>query len=199
MPARRALDGIEEAARRLAAGGHRIGAARRGTSAGGGGRRHARSRYHRFDRSVSRNTEKIRRDDRAARKARADRVHPRAQGILLARFRSQPGGPDSAAGDASSSSPRRWSLSPGQPDARVLDIGTGSGAIAIAIAVNAPRTRVTAVDISADAIAVASRNAEHHRVEDRVTLRRADCFDILDGGPALGSFERDSLQSALPG
>src|SRR5208283_3226782 len=65
----------------------------------------------------------------------------------------------------------------GVPDARVLDIGTGSGAIAIAIAVNAPRVRVTAVDISADAIAVASRNAEYHRVEDRVTLRRADCFD----------------------
>ena len=77
----------------------------------------------------------------------------------------------------------------GAPDARVLDIGTGSGAIAIAIAVNAPRVRVTAVDISADAIAVASRNAQHHRVEDRVTIRRADCFEILDGGPALGFFE----------
>jgi release factor glutamine methyltransferase len=77
----------------------------------------------------------------------------------------------------------------GAPDARVLDIGTGSGAIAIAIAVNAARVRVTAVDISADAIAVASRNARRHQVEDRVTFRRADCFDILDAGPALGSFE----------
>ncbi len=77
----------------------------------------------------------------------------------------------------------------GAPDARVLDIGTGSGAIAVAIAVNAARARVTAVDISADAIAVASRNAEHHRVGDRVIFRRADCFEILDGGPALGSFE----------
>lgn len=77
----------------------------------------------------------------------------------------------------------------GAPDARVLDIGTGSGTIAIAIAVNAPRVRVTAVDISTDAIAVASRNAQHHRVEDRVTIRRADCFEILDTGPALGSFE----------
>ncbi len=77
----------------------------------------------------------------------------------------------------------------GAPDARVLDIGTGSGAIAIAIAVNAARARVTAVDISADAIAVASRNARGHRVEDRVTFRRGDCFEILDGGPALGSFD----------
>ncbi len=77
----------------------------------------------------------------------------------------------------------------GAPDARVLDIGTGSGAIAIAIAVNAARARVTAVDISADAIAVASRNARGHRVEDRVTFRRGDCFEILDGGPAFGSFD----------
>ncbi len=74
-------------------------------------------------------------------------------------------------------------------DARVLDIGTGSGASAIAIAVNAPRARVTALDISADAIAVASRNARRHRVEGRVTFRRADCFDVLDGGAALEHFE----------
>jgi release factor glutamine methyltransferase len=77
----------------------------------------------------------------------------------------------------------------GKPDARVLDIGTGSGAIAIAIAVNAPNAQITAVDISADAIALASRNVRRHRVEDRVTLRRADCFDILDGESALGTFD----------
>jgi release factor glutamine methyltransferase len=77
----------------------------------------------------------------------------------------------------------------GKADARVLDIGTGSGAIAIAIAVNAPRARVTAVDISADALAVAARNAKSNRVEDRMTLRRADCFDVLDGGPALETFD----------
>jgi release factor glutamine methyltransferase len=77
----------------------------------------------------------------------------------------------------------------GKASARVLDIGTGSGAIAIAIAVNAPQARLTALDISADAIAVASRNALRHQVQDRVTLRRADCFDVLDGGPALGIFD----------
>jgi release factor glutamine methyltransferase len=74
-------------------------------------------------------------------------------------------------------------------DPRVLDIGTGSGAIAIAIAVNAPTARITTVDISADAIAVASRNARRHRVEDRVTIRRGDCFHMLDGGEALGTFD----------
>ncbi|MFZ2060970.1 MAG: peptide chain release factor N(5)-glutamine methyltransferase [Candidatus Binatus sp.] len=76
-----------------------------------------------------------------------------------------------------------------KPVARVLDIGTGSGAIAIAIAANAPRAQITAVDISPDALAVASRNVRRHRVEDRVTLRRADCFDVLDGGAALGTFD----------
>jgi release factor glutamine methyltransferase len=74
-------------------------------------------------------------------------------------------------------------------EARVLDIGTGSGAIAIAIAVNAPRAQITTVDISADAIAVASRNARRHRVEDRVTIRRGDCFHMLDGGASLGKFD----------
>jgi release factor glutamine methyltransferase len=77
----------------------------------------------------------------------------------------------------------------GRVEARVLDVGTGSGAIAIAIAVNELRTRVTAVDISADAIAVASRNARRHRVEQRVAFRRTDCFEVLDGGPALGTFD----------
>ena len=77
----------------------------------------------------------------------------------------------------------------GKANARVLDVGTGSGAIAIAIAVNELRTRVTAVDISSDAIAVASRNARRHRVDERVAFRRSDCFEVLDGGPALGTFD----------
>ena len=77
----------------------------------------------------------------------------------------------------------------GKANARVLDIGTGSGAIAISIAVNSPSAQITAVDISADSLAVAWRNARPHRVEDRVTLRRADCFDVLDGGPALETFD----------
>src|SRR5260370_40414988 len=76
----------------------------------------------------------------------------------------------------------------GKADARVLDIGTGSGAIALAIAVNAPTAQVTAADISADALEVASRNARRHGAEDRIKLRRSDCFEVLDGGAALGTF-----------
>lgn len=77
----------------------------------------------------------------------------------------------------------------GKANAKVLDIGTGSGAIAIAVAANAPTAQVTAADISADALEMASRNARRHGVGDRIKLRHADCFDILDGGAALGTFD----------
>lgn len=77
----------------------------------------------------------------------------------------------------------------GIPAPRVVDIGTGSGAIAIAIAVNSPAAQVVATDISRDALAVAARNVAAHRVESRVTLRIADCFEVRGAGPPLGRFD----------
>jgi len=72
---------------------------------------------------------------------------------------------------------------------RVLDIGTGSGAIAIAIAANAPGARVVATDISADAIAIAERNADRLVLHSRIEFHRADCFDTSGDGPPLGRFD----------
>jgi release factor glutamine methyltransferase len=56
----------------------------------------------------------------------------------------------------------------------VLDVGTGSGCIAISLAVNLPRLKLVATDISAEALAIAQRNAQSHHVEDRIAFRQAD-------------------------
>ena len=47
-----------------------------------------------------------------------------------------------------------------QPAGSVVDLGTGSGAIALALKATRPALRVTAVDYSADALAVAQANAQ---------------------------------------
>ncbi len=58
----------------------------------------------------------------------------------------------------------------------VIDIGTGSGAIPIAFAKRHPGARITATDISADALAVAQRNAARHGVSERIAFLQGDLF-----------------------
>jgi release factor glutamine methyltransferase len=73
--------------------------------------------------------------------------------------------------------------------ARVCDLGTGSGAIALAIAANAPAAQLTATDISAEALAVARRNAARLELASRVRFRFADCFKPIDRIGPLGRFD----------
>lgn len=66
---------------------------------------------------------------------------------------------------------------PDQPS--VVDLGTGSGAIALAIKAACPRARVTAVDFSADALAVARTNGQ--RLGLAIDWRHGSWFEPLAG------------------
>ncbi len=84
-----------------------------------------------------------------------------------------------------------WALAllPADAPRRVLDLGTGSGAIALAVARQRPLARVVAVDVSADALAVAAGNAQ--RLALAVELRRGhwwqpvanERFDVIVSNP----------------
>jgi ribosomal protein L3 glutamine methyltransferase len=63
----------------------------------------------------------------------------------------------------------------------VLDLCTGSGCLAILAAEVFPNATVDAVDLSADALAVASINVADYGLQDRVTLHRGDLFGPLKG------------------
>jgi len=60
--------------------------------------------------------------------------------------------------------------------ATALDFGTGSGCLAIALAAKCPAARIVALDVSADALAIARQNADRNAVSARVEFRQSDGF-----------------------
>lgn len=67
------------------------------------------------------------------------------------------------------------------PGPHILEIGVGSGCISVSILHNLKNARAVAVDISDDALALTARNAERHDVSDRLTLRKGDVYEGLEG------------------
>ena len=65
---------------------------------------------------------------------------------------------------------------------RILDVGTGSGCLAVALASQHKTANVTAIDLSPDALAVARRNADKHKLTDRIRFLEGDLFAPLPEG-----------------
>src|SRR5206468_1548796 len=91
---------------------------------------------------------------------------------------------------------------PGKP-VRILDLGTGSGCILLSLLSAWPEARGVGVDIAADALEVAARNAERLGLTDRVTFQRGDwCqgltdrFDIIVANPPY--IPDDEIQRLAP-
>lgn len=81
-----------------------------------------------------------------------------------------------------------WAL----PRPRVADVGTGSGVIAITLALERTGARLFASDRSAEALALARKNARRHGVEERIVWRHGDLLD----GVAPGAL--DAIVANLP-
>ncbi|MER2598265.1 MAG: peptide chain release factor N(5)-glutamine methyltransferase [Caldilineales bacterium] len=69
--------------------------------------------------------------------------------------------------------------SPSAPRLVVADIGAGSGAVSVAVAANTQKTLVYAIDISADALAVARSNAARHRLQQRIHFLHGNLLEPL--------------------
>ena len=83
-----------------------------------------------------------------------------------------------------------------QKSLAILDLGTGSGAIAIALAALFPNIQLTAVDCSAEALAVAEKNSIENNVHERISFVQSDwflnikgTFDVITSNPPYVSEE----------
>ncbi len=88
---------------------------------------------------------------------------------------------------------------------RIVDLGTGSGIVAIMLARLCPLAQVAAVDLSADALAVARSNAERHSAPvrffqgDWYAPLGAERFDlIVSNPPYVAANDPHLLNDGLP-
>lgn len=91
------------------------------------------------------------------------------------------------------------------PEAIVLDIGTGSGIIAISLAMTYPKASIYAIDISRDALKIAKENAKKYQVDIEwfesnllSELPKEMSFDlIVSNPPYIGENELDMMDESV--
>ncbi len=68
------------------------------------------------------------------------------------------------------------------PKAKILEVGTGSGCIAVSLTIARPDCRMTALDVSAEALKTARKNARLHGVRRRISFFRSHLFSCFGLG-----------------
>lgn len=81
----------------------------------------------------------------------------------------------------------------GRPSPLVVDVGTGTGCIALSLAADRPDALVHAVDVSADALVLARRNAQRLGLDGRVAFHLGDLLE-----PVLGLAGRIDVIASNP-
>jgi release factor glutamine methyltransferase len=94
----------------------------------------------------------------------------------------------------------------GEPNTRIIDIGTGSGCIAVTLALELPTAKIFATDISEDALKVAVHNAD--KLGANVEFIRHDVIGselpltvdiIVSNPPYIAKSERINMQTNVIG
>lgn len=72
---------------------------------------------------------------------------------------------------------------------RIVDVCTGSGNLAVSLAVHEPLCEVWGVDLSADAVRLAERNAMLHQLSSRVFFCQGDLLEPVQSDAFFGSVD----------
>ena len=74
------------------------------------------------------------------------------------------------------------SLAKGMESPSILELCTGSGCISVSLAVNLPAARLTAVELEPIPYAIAQKNAEKHKVRERIEFLQGNLFEPVPAG-----------------
>lgn len=69
-----------------------------------------------------------------------------------------------------------------QDKTTLIDVCTGAGNLVVSLATKLPKVRCYASDLSADAVSLARKNVDFHRLKNRVDVREGDLLTPFDNG-----------------